>query len=177
MQLEPLNAVDFPLKHRAVVSIIIKLTNGVRGTKVRMADLTGALRNEYSGAKADFLFSLIVKAEDDQVLERKTDRAGLVWVSLRTLSAGLSDLTSKDYPISHHAVVSVIHSLVSGDIGREVPIDLVHGELRRKGYADTTQGAVNMTTAATVAHVIRVQRDEAGERYAMLEDPKLSISS
>jgi hypothetical protein len=177
VQLEPLNAVDFPLKHRAVVSIIIKLTNGVRGTKVRMADLTGALRSEYHSAKGDFLFSIIVKAEGDHVLERETDRAGLVWVSLRDLSTKVPDPTPKDYPTPHRAVVSVIQSLVSGDIGKGVPIDLVHGELRRRLYAGTTQGAVDMTTAATTARVMRVERDEAGDRYAMLEDPKLSRSS
>jgi hypothetical protein len=166
---------DFPLKHRAVVSIVIKLTNGIPGTKVRMADLTDSLRNEYRGAKEDFLFSLIAKTDEDHILERKTDQAGVEWVLLR-YPANPNDLIllSQKYPAPHNAVVSVIQSLVVGDAGMEVPLSLVHRELCQKGYAASMQRAVDMTTAATSAHVMRIQRGDEGEIYALLEDPEVS---
>jgi hypothetical protein len=74
-----LKAVDFPLKHRAVVSIIIKLMEGRPGLKVQMAELNDSLRSQYRGAKEDFLFSLVAKAEEDRIIERETDREGAVW--------------------------------------------------------------------------------------------------
>jgi hypothetical protein len=142
-----------------------------------MVDVTSALRSEYPGAKESFLFSLVVKAEEDGVLEHETDRAGLAFSFLKVPSSLGEEDISKNYPAAHRAVVSVIQGLIGEDIGREVPMDLVHGELRRKGYADTAQGAVDMTASATAAHVMRVQRDEGGERYALLEDPKLARGS
>jgi hypothetical protein len=173
-----MDAVEFPLKHRAVVTTVIKLTNGARGMKVRMSALITALRSEYGGAREDFLFSLALKAEEDGVLKREIDREGCVWASLiTTFAPEVSDPVSKNYPAAHRAVVSVIQDLVGGDFSREVPIDRVHEELRRKGYAGTVQASVNMTMAATNAHVMRIQRKNNGETYALLEDPKLSSPS
>ena len=83
-QIQTLKSGDFPLKHRAVVSIIIKLTSGFRGVKIRVADLISSLQLEYRGAKPEFLFSLMQGAENDCFLSRETDRAGIEWVSLQS---------------------------------------------------------------------------------------------
>jgi hypothetical protein len=172
-----LAAGDFPLKHRAVVSIMIKLTDGIPGTKVRTADLTDALRNEYRGAREEFLFSLIVKTAEDRILELEDDQAGVEWVLLRDPATPEDSIRlSQKYPAPHNAVASVIQGLVVGDASREVPLSLVHRELCHKGNAASMQQAVDMTTAATAAHVMRIQRDDEGERYALLEDPELSRS-
>jgi hypothetical protein len=160
-----------------VVSILIKLTNGTPKTKVRLNELTDSLRSEYRGAKEDFLFSLVVKAEEDRVVERETDREGVAWTFLRVpFAPDVQAPISRSNPVPHTAVASVIQSLAVGNATMQVPMDSVHAELCRRGYATTVQGAVDMIKAATAAHVMWVQRDEEGERYATLEDPKLSRS-
>jgi hypothetical protein len=62
----------------------------------------------------------------------------------------------------------VIETLAGGDAGGGAHLDLVHRELCRKGHAATIPGAMEMTTAAAGLHVIRIQRDEEGERYAVI---------
>ncbi|KIM20706.1 hypothetical protein M408DRAFT_124317 [Serendipita vermifera MAFF 305830] len=78
-----LSVQDYPSKHHAVVSALIKLTHGYRGVKVRMSDITKELQLVHHGETPCFPFSLITKAEADNILLRERDGSGMFWVSLR----------------------------------------------------------------------------------------------
>ena len=80
------STVDFPQRHTAVVSVLIKLTDGIPGKQVRMYDLTSSLRVAFPSTKPADLFSLVVDAEEATVLKRSADQMGIVWAALIPLS-------------------------------------------------------------------------------------------
>jgi hypothetical protein len=50
--------------------MLIALTEGTPGKKVRMEEWMSSLRQEYPGAREIFLLSLIAEAEEDGVVTR-----------------------------------------------------------------------------------------------------------
>jgi hypothetical protein len=77
-----ITAASCPAKHRAVVAMLIVLTEGVPGKKVRMEKWMNSLRQEYPGAREAFLLSLIAEAEEDGVITRRRDKDSVVWAWL-----------------------------------------------------------------------------------------------
>jgi hypothetical protein len=77
-----ITAASCPAKHRAVVAMLIVLTEGVPGKNVRMEEWMDSLRQEYPGARKEFLLSLIAEAEEDGVMTRRRDKNGVVWTWL-----------------------------------------------------------------------------------------------
>ncbi|KIM20711.1 hypothetical protein M408DRAFT_333842, partial [Serendipita vermifera MAFF 305830] len=89
-------------------------------------------------------------------------------------NTSIQPIPASSYPIAHRAVVSSIHFLAGGDHLRHVRLGDLHSELCRQGHAINHQSAAVLTTAAVTAGVMRVVRDDDGERFALLEDPKKS---
>ena len=72
-------ALSLPLKQR-LISI---LTRGAVGGKARVDELTRLLELEYPWAKGEFLLSVIVRAEEEDVIMLERDREGVEWVCPR----------------------------------------------------------------------------------------------
>jgi hypothetical protein len=71
----------YPLAHREVVATILRLTQGIMGTKIRVEDLSSELAHDFPFSQDPW--HLIFEAQDKGILGLEKDKTGVTWAYLK----------------------------------------------------------------------------------------------